>query len=155
MVNRVILIGNLGKDPEFKMLDNGSALARISIATNESYKDKSGEWQDLTEWHDIVTWRNLAERAQATLKKGMTIYLEGKLSTRSWQDQDGNTRRTTEVVANYFRVIDRKPAAENTQPPIQKTNTSNIPEDFDGSDSTGGMDSNVSGTPTADDDLPF
>ena len=108
MVNRVILIGNLGRDPEVRRLENGAAVAKFSIATNESYKDKSGEWQQLTEWHDIVVWRHLAERAERDLKKGMSIYLEGKLTHRKWQDQDGNPRKTTEVVANFFRILTKK-----------------------------------------------
>ena len=108
MVNRVILVGNLGKDPELRRLENGAAVAKFSIATNENYKDKSGEWQTQTEWHDVVVWRNLAERAESTLKKGMAIYLEGKLTHRSWKDQDENTRYTTEVVGNYFRIISRR-----------------------------------------------
>ncbi|MCB0548753.1 MAG: single-stranded DNA-binding protein [Phaeodactylibacter sp.] len=105
MVNRVILIGNLGRDPEVRRLENGAVVAKFPIATNENYKDKSGEWQSQTEWHDIVVWRNLAERAESTLKKGMGVYVEGKLTHRSWQDQDGNTRYTTEVVGSYFRII--------------------------------------------------
>ena len=117
MVNRVILIGNLGKDPEVRRLENGAVVAKFSVATNESYRDKSGEWQEQTEWHDVVVWRALAERAASTLKKGMTIYVEGKLTHRSWQDQDGNNRRTTEVVGNYFRIIrrddNRVPAGSN------------------------------------------
>ncbi len=105
MVNRVILIGNLGRDPEVRRLENGAVVAKFSIATNEKYKDKSGEWQTQTEWHDIVVWRTLAERAESTLRKGMGVYLEGKLTHRNWQDQDGNTRYATEVVASYFRII--------------------------------------------------
>lgn len=108
MVNRVILIGNLGRDPEVRRLDNGAVVAKFPIATNENYKDKSGEWQTQTEWHDIVVWRNLAERAESTLKKGMGVYVEGKLTHRTWQDQDGNNRKTTEVVASYFRIIDKR-----------------------------------------------
>jgi single-strand DNA-binding protein len=105
MVNRVILIGNLGRDPEVRRLENGAVVAKFPIATNENYRDKNGEWQQTTEWHDIVAWRALAERAESTLKKGSMIYLEGKLTHRTWQDQDGNNRRTTEVVANYFRLV--------------------------------------------------
>lgn len=105
MVNRVILIGNLGRDPEVRRLENGAVVAKFPIATNENYKDKNGQWQSQTEWHDIVVWRTLAERAESTLKKGMGVYVEGKLTHRNWQDQDGNTRYTTEVVANYFRII--------------------------------------------------
>lgn len=108
MVNRVILIGNLGKDPEVRRLENGAVVAKFSLATNESYKDKEGKWQTLTEWHEIVVWRQLAERAAAGLKKGMTVYLEGKLTNRTWQDADGNSRRTTEVVANYFRNLGKR-----------------------------------------------
>lgn len=107
MVNRVILIGNLGRDPEVRRLENGAVVAKFSVATNESYRDKNGEWQEQTEWHDVVVWRALAERAASTLKKGATVYVEGKLTHRTWQDQDGNNRRTTEVVASYFRLIKR------------------------------------------------
>ena len=105
MVNRVILIGNLGRDPEVRRLENGAVVAKFPIATNENYKDKNGAWQTQTEWHDIVVWRTLAERAESTLKKGMAVYVEGKLTHRTWQDQDGTNRRTTEVVASYFRII--------------------------------------------------
>ena len=105
MVNRVILIGNLGKDPEVKRLENGAVVAKFSVATSENYKDKSGEWQSQTEWHDVVCWRNLAERAEQSLKKGTQVYVEGKLTHRTWKDQDGNNRRTTEIVSNYFRVV--------------------------------------------------
>lgn len=105
MVNRVILIGHLGKDPEIRRLESGAVVARFTVATEERYKDKEGKWQSQTEWHDIVAWRQLAERAESTLKKGMSVYIEGKLSTRSWQDQEGNNRRTTEVVASYYRVV--------------------------------------------------
>ncbi len=108
MVNRVILIGNLGRDPEIRRLDNGAVVAKFSVATNENYRDKGGEWQTLTEWHDVVVWRQLAERAESTLKKGSMVYLEGKLTHRTWQDKEGNNRRTTEVVSNYFRVLTRK-----------------------------------------------
>ena len=105
MVNRVILIGNLGRDPEVRHLESGASVAQFSIATTENYKDRAGEWQEQTEWHEIVVWRALAERAEAQLKKGYRIYLEGKLTHRSWQDQDGNNRKTTEVVGSYFRVV--------------------------------------------------
>lgn len=108
MVNKVILIGNLGRDPEVRRLENGAVVAKFTIATNESYKDKNGDWQDQTEWHNVVVWRNLAERAEAQLKKGMPVYVEGKLTHRSWKDQDGNDRYITEVVGNYFRSLAKK-----------------------------------------------
>ncbi len=105
MVNKVTLIGRLGSDPEMRTLENGTPLGRFSIATSESYRDRNGEWQDQTEWHDVVVWRNAAERAQRSLTKGMLVYIEGKLTHRKWQDKDGNNRKTTEVVANYFRQL--------------------------------------------------
>ncbi len=83
-------------------------VAKFPIATNENYKDRNGEWQSLTEWHDIVVWRSLAERAQNQLKKGAQVYIEGKLTHRTWQDQDGNNRKTTEVLANSFRLLGRR-----------------------------------------------
>ncbi len=108
MINKVILIGNLGRDPEVRRLENGAVVAKFSVATNENYKDKSGEWQTLTEWHEIIVWRALAERAETQLKKGAQVYLEGKLTHRTWQDQDGNNRKTTEVVANTFRLLGKR-----------------------------------------------
>lgn len=108
MVNKVILIGNLGRDPEVRRLENGAVVAKFSVATNENYRDKSGEWQTLTEWHEVIVWRALAERAESQLKKGMQVYIEGKLTHRSWQDQDGNNRKTTEVVANTFRLLGKR-----------------------------------------------
>lgn len=108
MVNKVTLIGNLGRDPEIRRLESGVAVAKFSIATSENYKDKSGEWQSQTEWHDVVVWRTMAERAERDLKKGSMVYLEGKLTHRKWEDKEGNTRKTTEVVGNYFRVLNRR-----------------------------------------------
>ena len=108
MLNRVTLIGNLGKDPEVRQLESGASVAKFSLATNESYRDREGEWQTITEWHDIVLWRALAERAERSLKKGMLVYLEGKISKRKWQDREGNDRYTTEVVGNTFKILDRR-----------------------------------------------
>ncbi len=108
MINKVILIGNLGRDPEVKTLESGTKMARFSVATNESYKDKSGEWQTLTEWHNIVLWRSLAERAERELKKGNMVYIDGKLTTRKWSDKDGQDRYSTEVVANTYRLLERR-----------------------------------------------
>lgn len=114
MINKVILIGNLGKDPEVKQLDSGSSVGRFSLATNESYKDKSGEWQNLTEWHNVVVWRNLAERAERSLKKGSLVYVEGKITTRKWQDKEGNDRYSTEVVANTFRLMEKRESSDSS-----------------------------------------
>ena len=100
-VNKVILIGNLGKDPEVKYTPQGTAVAKITLATNERYKDKSGQWQDRTEWHNVVLWQRLAEIAGEYLKKGGKVYIEGRLQTRSWDDKQTNQKKyMTEIVAN-------------------------------------------------------
>lgn len=105
-VNKVILVGNLGKDPEVRSLESGAKVATFSIATSESYKDKnSGERIDKTEWHNIVLWRGLADIAERYLNKGSQIYLEGKLQTRSYEDKDGNTRYTTEIVGQQMTML--------------------------------------------------
>ncbi|MFT6036225.1 MAG: single-strand DNA-binding protein, partial [Marivirga sp.] len=107
-VNKVILIGNLGKDPEVRHLDNGASVANFSIASTESYKDKtSGQRVDQTEWHSIVLWRGLADVAEKYLKKGDSVYIEGKLRTRSWE-KDGITRYTTEIVGDQMTMLGGK-----------------------------------------------
>ncbi len=109
MINKVILVGNLGKDPEVRRLESGAVVAKFSIATNENYMDKkTNEWQTITEWHNVIAWRNLAESAERNLKKGKLAYVEGKLTTRKWTDKDGNDRYTTEVVANVLRLLEKK-----------------------------------------------
>jgi len=105
-VNKVILIGNLGKDPEVRHLENGAAVANFSIATSENYKDrKTGEKVSQTEWHNIVAWRGLAEIAEKYLKKGAKVYIEGKLKTRTWQDKEGNNRYSTEVITDNLTML--------------------------------------------------
>lgn len=113
-VNKVILIGNLGKDPEVRYSPNGGAIANITLATSESWKDKNtGEQVDKTEWHRVVFFRRLAEIAGEYLKKGSKVYIEGKLQTRKWQDQNGQDRWTTEVVANEMQMLDSKGGSSN------------------------------------------
>ena len=105
-VNKVILVGNLGKDPEVKYTPQGTAVARFSLATNERYKDKQGEWQDRTEWHNIVAWQRLAEIVGEYVKKGSKIYIEGRLTTNSWEDQKtGEKKCRTEIVANDLVLL--------------------------------------------------
>ena len=105
-VNKVILIGNLGKDPEVKYTPQGTAVAKFSLATNERYKDKEGNWQDRTEWHNITCWARLAEIAGEYLKKGRTVYIEGSLRTDSWEDkQTGQKKYMTNVVANDLVLL--------------------------------------------------
>lgn len=168
MVNRVILIGNLGAEPEVRRLESGAVVAKIRLATNENYKDRNGEWQTSTEWHDVIMWRTLAERAESQLKTGMQIYVEGKLTHRTWQDQDGNNRKTTEVVASYFRMVGGKregaggsggnfPSANDeyksgnpqqfSSPASTTPQTTSAPEPTTNAPANGGD--------TAEDDLPF
>lgn len=104
-VNKVILVGNLGKDPEVRHLDNGRAVANFSVATSETYKNRQGERVTTTEWHNVVLWTPLAEVAEKYLKKGSQVYIEGKITTRSWDDQEGNKRYTTEVVGREMKML--------------------------------------------------
>ncbi len=122
-VNRVILLGNLGKDPEVKRTPSGTAVARIALATNERFKDKAGQWQDKTEWHNVVLWKRLAEIAGEYLKKGTKVYIEGRLETRPWE-KDGETRYTTSIVASDVVLLGR--AAEKTEAQPAKAATPNI-----------------------------
>ncbi|MCP4993262.1 MAG: single-stranded DNA-binding protein [Gammaproteobacteria bacterium] len=108
-INKVILIGNLGGDPEVRYMPNGNAVANVTVATSESWKDKNtGESQERTEWHRVVFFRRLAEIVGEYLKKGSKVYVEGKLQTRKWQDQNGNDRYTTEIVANEMQMLDSR-----------------------------------------------
>lgn len=165
MINKVFLIGNLGRDPEVRRLESGVAVAKFSLATNENYKDKNGEWQTLTEWHDVVAWRGLAERVERELKKGKLAYVEGKLTHRKYQDKDGNDRYITEVLANVVRLLERRESAGDytsnmpgmeSMPPVvaannpvdstaTKTQQSVVTNDANTSDAGSGVD----------DDLPF
>jgi single-strand DNA-binding protein len=105
-VNKVILLGNLGKDPEVKYTPQGTPVAKLTLATNERYKDKEGQWQDRTEWHNVVLWQRLAEIAGEYLKKGSKVYIEGRLQTRSWDDKQTNQKKyMTEVVANDLVLL--------------------------------------------------
>lgn len=145
-VNKVILIGNLGKDPEIRRLESGAAVANFPIATSESYTDRNtGQRIENTDWHNIVLWRGLAEIAEKYLKKGQKVYIEGKLKTRSWQDKDGNTRYTTEVVGDNMTMLTRADAEPNAggnayPPSVEQTPQTPLPDSFDGQ---------------AEDDLPF
>jgi len=108
-VNKVILVGNLGQDPEVRYMPNGNAVANISVATSETWKDKnSGDNQERTEWHRVVLFRRLGEIAGEYLKKGSKVYIEGKLQTRKWQDQNGQDRYTTEIVADQMQMLDTR-----------------------------------------------
>ena len=123
-LNKAMLIGNLGKDPEVRHLESGVPVVTIPIATTERYKDRNGEVKEQTEWHNVVLWRQLAEFAEKYLRKGMQIYVEGKIRSRSWEDQSGQKRYTTEIVADIVRMLGRKSdneqqgAAAAAKPPV-------------------------------------
>jgi single-strand DNA-binding protein len=137
-VNKVILVGNLGKDPEPKTLDNGVKLVKFSLATNEYYKTKTGEREEKTEWHNVICWRGLAETAEKILKRGSKIYLEGKIRNRSYDDKDGNKRYVTEIEADTFVTLDKKEAGESEDPR-----------------NGGYSEPTIEVPPSTDDDLPF
>ena len=168
MINKVTLIGNLGKDPEIRRLESGTSVGKFSLATNESYKDKNGEWQDQTDWHDIVAWRYLAEKAERDFKKGKLVYIEGRLTTRKWQDKDGNNRYTTEVVARTANLLEKKensgyfPSPNDAPPAYSNNNNGNGNEQKTTNETpvvastSQPVTADVSATETdASDDLPF
>ena len=107
-VNKAILIGHLGKDPDVRYMPSGEAVANVTLATSETWKDKNGEKQEKTEWHNIVFFKRLAEIAGEYLKKGSQIYVEGRITTEKWQDKEGKDRYTTKIVANEMKMLDRK-----------------------------------------------
>ena len=112
-VNKVILIGNLGKDPEIRYTEGNIARLTFTLATTEVYKDKNGNRAEHTEWHYIVMWRQLAQTAEKLLRKGMQVYIEGKLQTRKWTDKEGQSRSVTEIYAENFQLLQRKDAGED------------------------------------------
>ena len=135
-LNKVILIGNLGQDPEARFTPQGTAVTNLSIATNESWKDQSGEMQDRTEWHRVVMYGRMAETATEYMKKGQMVYVEGRLHTREWEDQNQIKRKTTEIRCDNFTMLGRR------------------------SDAQGQAQNNMSSSPSVsnsevDDDLPF
>ncbi|MDR2423795.1 MAG: single-stranded DNA-binding protein [Prevotellaceae bacterium] len=117
MYNKVTLIGHVGRNPEIRYLDKGVAFVSLSVATTEKVKDHSGEIREYTEWHNVVFWRNMAEAVDKYVKKGHLIFVEGKLRTRTWDDQNGQKRYTAEIVAETLKLLSRK---ENSSPPPSK-----------------------------------
>lgn len=142
-VNKVILVGNLGSDPQVRYTPGGQAVANFNIATSERFNNKNGEKEERTEWHRIVAWGKLAEICQQYLKKGKQVYIEGRLQTRQWEDQQGQKRQTTEIVAQNMQMLGRvgdTPGGGGDFPPSQ---------DF------GSAEPAPQGASTTDDDLPF
>ncbi len=160
-VNKVILVGNLGRDPEMRYMPSGDALASFSIATTDNWKDKNGQKQERTEWHRISMFGKLAEIAGEYLKKGSSVYIEGRLQTRKWQDKEGNERQTTEVVAdrmqmlggrsgtNTYEVRDDEGAASDA-PRQSAPSSSSAPRQAPAAKPAGG-----SGFDDFEDDIPF
>ena len=130
MINKVILIGNLGKDPELRSFESGSSVCTFTLATSETYKDKQGNKQQSTEWHNISIWGKIAEVASKYLRKGSKVYLEGNIKTRSWGNDKGEKRYTTEILVNNMTMLDGKPA-EEAKPIQQDIDTSGFPQDDD------------------------
>ena len=147
-VNKVILVGNVGKDPETRYLEGGAAVCSFPLATSETYRNRDGERVSNTEWHNIVLWRGLAEVAEKYVRKGSQLYIEGRIRTRSWDDRDGNKRYTTEIVGDNMQMLGRRSeeAADHTgntsQPRSEATQSE---ESFKDVDPSG----------TESDDLPF
>lgn len=157
MINKVILIGRLGKDPVVKHFQNDNAIAEFSLATTESYKDKEGKWQEITDWHNIkIPNKFMAERAEKNLRKGSQIYVEGKLRTRSYDDKDGNKRYVTEVVVEQFRMLDKRTDGQGGGGDYNQGGGNNYNQGGGNSyqSSAPSYDNNTSSSP-ADDDLPF
>ena len=135
-VNKVILVGNLGRDPEVRFMPNGEAVCNFSIATTDNWKDKSGAKQERTEWHNIVMYRKLAEIAGEYLKKGRPVYVEGRLQTRKWQTKEGQDRYTTEIIADQMQMLGGKDGG-----------SSNASYDGGMDQSSGGSDYNQASSP--------
>ncbi len=154
-INKVILVGNLGKDPEIRYVPNGGAVANLNIATSESWKDKgTGEKQERTEWHRVVFFGKLAEIASEYLKKGAQIYVEGRLQTRKWQDKSGQDRYTTEIVGSELQMLGGRGGAGGGEGP-----PADMPYDAPASSSGGRSTQSSAPTPGGgedfDDDIPF
>ena len=155
-VNKVILVGNLGRDPEVRYSPNGQAIANVTIATSESWKDKtSGEKQERTEWHRIVFFGRLAEIAGEYLKKGAQIYVEGRLQTRKWQDKDGVDRYTTEIVANEMQMLGSRSGAGAPNDSFNQDTPAEANSGTRGRQQQGAAKSVAGAAADFDDDIPF
>jgi single-strand DNA-binding protein len=155
-VNKVILVGRLGRDPETRYTGGGQAVANFSVATDESYRDKNGERQKRTEWHKIVVWGKQAEIAQQYLKKGSLVFIEGRIQSREWQDKEGQKRTSFEIVANNFRML----GGRGDGPSGGGGSASRAGDDFDQSGHGPAEDlpsggGSASGPEISDEDIPF
>ena len=159
-VNKVILVGNLGRDPEMRYMPSGDAIANFSVATTDNWKDKNGQKQERTEWHRISMFGKLAEIAGEYLKKGSSVYIEGRLQTRKWQDKEGNERQTTEVVADRMQMLGGRSSGnayeamddmdQSAPPPQQQRQSASAPAQKPAAAPASG-----SGFDDFEDDIPF
>ncbi len=155
-VNKVILVGNLGQDPELRYTGSGTAVCNLRLATNESYKDAAGEWVERTEWHSIVAWSRLAEICNEYLKKGSQVYFEGSLQTRSYEDKDGNTKYVTEVKAKEMMMLSgRGTNGDSYTAPAPAAATAKPAKPAEAATTAADSGSSDSYTFQPDDDLPF
>ncbi len=155
MINKVTLIGRLGKDPEVRHFDNNSSVCNFSVATGETYTDKEGKRIEQTEWHNVAIWRKgLVDVAEKYLKKGHLVYLEGKLRTRNWDDQNGNKRYTTEVVVDTFKMLERNDGG-NSSSSSNEQQSSSENSTTSPSNVSNASNENQSNTNDSTDDLPF
>ena len=164
MINKVIIVGRLGRDPELRYTGSGTAVSSFSVATDDSWTDKSGDRQTRTEWHNVVAWSRLAEICGQYLNKGKLVYIEGRLQTREWEDRDGNRRWTTEIVASEMKMLsgprdqdsDRmsgpapSPPVGNEQKPSEQKPSEQKPSEQKPNEGSGGMEVGIT-----DDDIPF
>ncbi len=172
-INKVILVGNVGKDPEIRYLEGGTAVCSFPLATSESYRNRDGEKVTNTEWHNIVLWRGLAEIAEKYVKKGSQLYIEGRIRTRSWDDKEGNKRYTTEIIADNMQMLGRKSDEQGQQdrqsarPAARATSDEPAQQDKQAPQPSSGTNNSVGETPgdseytgsgqkpDESDDLPF
>jgi single-strand DNA-binding protein len=153
-INKVILVGNVGKDPEVRYLEGGAAVCKFSLATSEVYKNKDGEKVSTTEWHNIFLWRGLAEIAEKYVKKGMQLYIEGRIKTRSYTDQEGKVKYITEIVGDNMQMLGKK-SDDHQSPSLNEPSATKAVENQSGNSMDGNPDDDFVNHSTGTDDLPF
>jgi single-strand DNA-binding protein len=158
-LNKCMIIGNLGRDPEMRYTPSGQAVTQFTVATNRNFKDQQGEWQKETEWFRVVVWGQQAERAAENLRKGNKVYVEGRIQTRQWEDQTGQKRYTTELVANQVSSLERRDRGDEEAPFPDESPSGSARAASSASPSSGGAPARTSEPPASSgedfDDLPF
>ncbi len=149
-LNKCMIIGNLGRDPEMRYTPSGQAVTQFSVATNRNYRDPQGEWQSEAEWFRVVVWREQAERAAENLRKGHKVYVEGRIQTRQWEDQSGNKRYTTELIADRVTSLERRDREDGPPGFVEPGSSTGGGSGFEGASPSG-----TAGSAQDFDDLPF